>query len=300
MKEIGQIVSVPIKEVWKNGETEFTKWLAMNPDYLGDVIDISISELRPELTIGGIRIDLVGNDESGNMIIVENQFGESNHDHLGKLITYLAAKNADIAVWIVEHARPEHVKAIGLLNQLQNMKFYLLSLDAVKIGDSAPAINLSLIIGPEEPPQPPSPHFLFWTGLISKLQERKIILHSEVPPGDRHWIEASAGRTGIKWCYVIRTKDARIELYIDKFPTEHAAMKILQHFYKDKTEIEETFGQTLDWGILDGGKAFRIAYTIDIGGLRDHDKWEAIQTEMIDQMVKFEKALKPYIHKLDV
>lgn len=300
MKEIGQIVSVPIRDVWENGETEFTKWLAMHPDCLEDAIGISISELWAEHTIGGIRVDLVGKDDAEHTIIVENQFGESNHDHLGKLITYIAVKNADIAVWIVEHARAEHVKAIGLLNQLVEKRFYLVSMEAVKIGDSMPALKLSLNIGPDIVEASPSPYYQFWTGLIKKLKERKIILHSEVPPNDRHWIEASAGVIGIKLCYIIRNSDARVQLHISRYPTEIENEKIYKQFQDHRDEIDAAFGQPLEWQELEGRRAFRIESNIEIGGLQNSDKWDEIQNEMIGKMMRFEKAFRSHIISLNV
>lgn len=54
--------------------------------------------------------------DNGNKIIIENQLKESNHDYLGKLITYVSGKSADLVVWIVKKAREEHRTAIEWLN----------------------------------------------------------------------------------------------------------------------------------------------------------------------------------------
>ena len=86
-----------------------------------------------------VIIVMVGEDDNGQVVIIENQLTKSDHDHLGKLITYLTAIEAKVAIWIVSDPRPEHVGAIGWLNESSPAAFYLLKLEAIKIGDSTPA-----------------------------------------------------------------------------------------------------------------------------------------------------------------
>jgi hypothetical protein len=86
-------------------------------DVLNDCIDLTLSNAEAEATAGDFSVDLVAEDESGNKVIIENQLEKSNHDHLGKLITYLVAIEARAAIWIVSEPRPEHVSAITWLNE---------------------------------------------------------------------------------------------------------------------------------------------------------------------------------------
>jgi len=87
-------------------------------------------------------VDLVAEDDSGNLVIIENQLERSNHDHLGKLITYLTALEAKVAIWIVREPRPEHVKAVAWLNETSSAAFYLVKVEAIQIGESPPAVDV--------------------------------------------------------------------------------------------------------------------------------------------------------------
>src|SRR5690606_8066214 len=99
---------------------------------------------------------LVAEDEDGNPVIIENQLGKSDHDHLGKLITYVTAFDAKTGIWIVADPRPEHVNAISWLNQSTSATFYLVKVEAVRVQApgsdqvSPPAPLLTLIVGPDE------------------------------------------------------------------------------------------------------------------------------------------------------
>ena len=84
------------------------------------------------------------------MIAVENQFGASNHDHLGKLLVYFSNQDAKIGVWICEEAKPEHIKSVQWLNERsEDEDFFLLETKVIRIGDSHPAIDFDIIVGPK-------------------------------------------------------------------------------------------------------------------------------------------------------
>ena len=84
------------------------------------------------------------------MVIIENQLEKSNHDHLGKLITYLTGMSAKAAIWIVSDPRPEHVAAVAWLDESSSAAFYMVKVEAVRIGESPAAPLFTLIVGPSE------------------------------------------------------------------------------------------------------------------------------------------------------
>ena len=148
---IAKIERVSLRDVWPHEAYDFTQWLEENIDVLSEAIDRNIVNAeREKKTESTLSVDLVAVDEAGSSIIIENQLEKSDHDHLGKLITYLTAMQANTAVWIVAVPRPEHVAALTWLNESSSADFYLLKIEATRIENSPPAPLLTLIVGPSE------------------------------------------------------------------------------------------------------------------------------------------------------
>lgn len=95
-------------------------WLAMpeNLVLLSDEIGIDISLVQTEASVGSFNVDILAEeDNTGRKIVIENQLEATDHDHLGKIITYASGVDADIIVWIVESVRDEHKQAVDWLNE---------------------------------------------------------------------------------------------------------------------------------------------------------------------------------------
>ena len=309
MNTIGKIRRVELREVWRHEAKDFTTWLQDNIEILNDILDVTLSSAEREQSAGAFSIDLVAEDDGGSLVVIENQLEKSNHDHLGKVITYLTSLGAKIAVWIVADARPEHINAINWLNESSSADFYLIKLEAIKIGESPAAPLFTLIVGPsiEAKQLGKTKKNLgergklrreFWTGLLeySKTQTK---LHSNISPNQYSWLGTSAGKSGLGLNYAIRQHDAQIEIYIDLGANhEDENNTIFNKFFKNKKDIEDSFGDNLNWQPLENRRACRIQYIIPIGGWRDEDKWELIHSSMVDKMISFEKAIRPIIKRL--
>jgi hypothetical protein len=136
---IDKIQRVKLRDVWPHEATSFTVWLENNIDVVNECVGLNLGSVRREKNAGDFNVDLVAEDESGNLVIIENQLEKSNHDHLGKLITYLTVLEAKGAIWIVSEPRPEHVRAIAWLNESRAAAFYLVKVEAIRIGNSPAA-----------------------------------------------------------------------------------------------------------------------------------------------------------------
>ena len=145
---IGKLQRVHLREVWRHEAYDFTQWLQVNIDILNEALDLELVSAEREQAAGSFSIDLVAESSDGETYVIENQLEKSNHDHLGKVITYLTAMKARGAIWIVSEPRQEHVNAMAWLNEASNADFYLVKVEAVRIGDSPAAPLLTLIVGP--------------------------------------------------------------------------------------------------------------------------------------------------------
>ncbi len=309
--KIEKIEKVPLREIWKHEAQEFTKWLQDNIEVLDEVLDIHLSNVEREQSTGTFNVDLKAEDEDGNLVIIENQLEKSNHDHLGKIISYLTAVGANKAIWIVSEPRPEHIGAISWLNESTPAEFYLLKIEGIKIGNSSPAPLLTLIVGPSEEAKEAgeakkeiaerfSIRHNFWAKLLEKAKS-KTKLHETISPSQHGWIGTGAGKSGLNYNYVITQHEGKVELYIDRGKeSETENKKIFDDLYKHKDEIEKTFGHELSWERLDNKRACRIAKSITVGGYRDPEKWDNIIDNMIDYMIRLEKALSPIISKMKI
>ncbi|MEN8446146.1 MAG: DUF4268 domain-containing protein, partial [Cyanobacteria bacterium J06555_13] len=265
-----------------------------------------------EQPAGAFNVDLVAEEEGGGTAVIENQLEKSDHDHLGKLITYVANYQAKYAIWIVADPRPEHTQAINWLNEAGITAFYLLKIEAIKIGDSLPAPLLTLIVGPsqeslevgetkKEMAERDTLRYKFWTELLERAKERTN-LHSNITPGQYSWIGVSSGKRGLNYNYTVRQNEAVTELYIDRGKeTEQENQTIFDQLLAHKDAIESSFGSSLHWGELEGKRACRIKKVIQSGGYRSEEEtWPAIHEAMIDHMIRLEAALSPYINQLNI
>ena len=307
---IGKLERVPLREVWEHEAYDFTQWLQDNIDVLNTALDLNLVNVDREQAAGSFSIDLVAEDAGGGTVIIENQLEKSNHDHLGKLITYLTGMGAKAAIWIVSDPRPEHVAAIAWLNESGSAAFYMVKVEAVRIGESPAAPLFTLIVGPSDETKDVGQtkkeiaerygiRKRWWTMLVERSAKVNK-LHAHITPGEYSWLGTSSGVRGLGFNYVVTQDECAAELYIDRGRDHDDENKALfDQLFEHKAEIDATFGQSLSWERLEGKRACRIRHTETGGGYRSpEDKWPAVQDAIILDMDRLEKALRPHLKQL--
>lgn len=152
--QLGNLEKVEdLRGFWRHEALDFTPQLAdeENINFLKDSIGIEISEINTEVSVEGFSADIVAK-ETGTyrIIVIENQLEDSNHDHLGKIITYASGRDASIIIWIVKNTREEHKKAIEWLNNNmdKNIDLFLIQIELWKINNSYPAPRFNVLEQP--------------------------------------------------------------------------------------------------------------------------------------------------------
>ncbi|MCY3558059.1 MAG: hypothetical protein OXH13_05375 [Chloroflexi bacterium] len=136
MADIGTFKSVDVRAIWPNEASDFTPWLAEHMDLLGEALGLDLEVERMEASVGPFSLDILARDPgSDRKVVVENQLEATDHDHLGKLLTYAAYFKAHVIVWLAREFRPEHRAVFDWLNdRTDEQSAFLLS--RLKLGRS--------------------------------------------------------------------------------------------------------------------------------------------------------------------
>lgn len=310
-KELGELKKVNLRDFWKNEALDFTEWLAQeeNLSLLSDEIGIDIKLIQTEASVGRFNVDILAEEENtGRKIIIENQLESTNHDHLGKIITYASGYDSEIIIWIVKEVRDEHRQAIDWLNEHTDEKinFFVIKMELWQIGDSSVAPKFQIVSQPND-----------WTKTIKKSAAQSTLTDTKLLQLDfwnkfkeytqnkktklrlrkaspQHWYDISIGSSDCHISLTINTQDALLgcEIYIPD------TKDLFYELKKNKNKIEKDLGEKLEWMELPEKKASRIKkWTGMENEFEDTDDWNHHFEWFIYQAENFRKVFSKHIKK---
>ncbi len=306
--KIEKLTEVNIKELWKHEQHDFSNWLAKeeNIKLIDDIIGLTLVDINKEVYVGSYRCDIVATDETtGDRVIIENQLEASDHDHLGKVITYASGLGAKVAVWIVKQAREEHRSAIEWLNNntSDDLSFFLLELHAYKIGDSNPAPKFEIVEKPNgfikaskktktsgDIGKAEAERLEFWEAFNDAIIRNGKPFNVRKATTD-HWYDVAIGTSEAHISITLVNKESVIgvELYIND------NKDLFDRLYEQKELIESEIGFTFDWRRLDEGKAARVVHYIKGLDFDNHSNYVELMNEVIDKVIAARKVFKKFI-----
>lgn len=285
MALLGKIEKIDdLRTIWKHEAHDFSKWLAQeeNLALLSKAIGIDMVLKETESSVGSFSVDLFASEEgTGRKIIIENQLEDTDHDHLGKIITYASGKGAEVIVWIVKRARDEHRQAVEWLNQHtdENIGFFLVEIELWRINDSLPAPKFTIIEKPndwaktmkvvEGLSEHQKMQLEFWQAFIDYAfnndEFRKTFTQRKAQP--QHWYDVSVGSSVYHIAFTINSQKKKLgaEIYI------HNDKETYEHFKKFATEIEQEIGAEIVW--REANKDCRILVLHDGDVKKGSDSW---------------------------
>lgn len=306
MTNLGTLKKITdLRSIWPHEALNFTPWVAENVDLLADAVGLDITVDETESSVGDFNVDIYASETgTDRKIIIENQLEDTDHDHLGKLITYASGKGADVVIWVVKHAREEHKAAVEWLNNHTDDKigFFLCEIKLFQIGDSQIAPSFTVVERPND-----------WTKEIRKTasanstQQQRLeywqafndyafsdanfsrIFNKRKPTTD-HWMDFSIGSSAchIAVSQIQKRKAVDVELYIND------DKELFKSLFAHKDEIEKNMEMELEWKELPERKASRILIekTVD---LDDRATWPEQFDYIMDTCIKMKRAFKRYL-----
>ncbi len=313
MSKFGELKTLPLRELWPHEASDFTPWLASNIEALGKALGLELELTEREASVGDFSLDLLAKDlGSSRTAIIENQLTQTDHDHLGKLLTYAAGFTASIVIWVSESIRDEHRQALEWLNQRTDTEtqFFGVIMEVLQIDDSKPAYNFKPVVYPNEwqksKKQKSSSNISlkgekyrsYFQSLIDELRENHRFTGAKVGQ-PQSWYSFSTGiKGGILYGanFAIGGK-ARTEIYIDQGEYEQNK-DLFDALYKQRTEIECEYESSFEWERLDDKRGCRITLYCD-GTIEASDsELEQLRKWHIENLLKLKKIFIPFIKRI--
>ncbi|MDO5849070.1 MAG: DUF4268 domain-containing protein [Methanobrevibacter sp.] len=299
-----------LRKVWKNEAYDFTNWLAEeeNLNMLGDEIGLDIELITTEAQIGSFNADILAKEaNTDNRIIIENQLESTDHDHLGKIITYGAGQDAKTIIWIVKNVRDEHRQAIDWLNENtnENINIFLCKIELWKIDDSNLAPKIQIISSPnnwskavkreinkENLSDTGLLQLEYWTELARYIEDNDFAINPRKPRA-QHWYDFAIGSSLAHISLTVNTQksEVRVQLWIDD------SKDLFDYLEEQKEEIENELDVNLEWNRLDNSKASHISIVKNIDIKKEYNWNEAInwQTKTANKFYNaFSNRIKEY------
>jgi hypothetical protein len=304
IQQLGRLELIDPRSIWSHEALNFTPWLAQNADRLAEALGIELEVEATEYAVGGYSLDIFGKDQTNDVVlIVENQLGESDHSHLGQLLTYAAGTTASTIVWITTRFRDEHRQALTWLNEHSDpdTHFFGVELEVVRIGDSTPAPLFKVVALPNDWQKSvraatASPagsknelYRQFWTKLLVRIKsEHSTWTRSMGGPQNWLWLTAPIRGCGLNPVFGFKGK-IRQELYIDRATAEQCR-EVFNALYARRLEFEAAYGRQVEWDPMEGRKACRISESSE-GDVQNETEHEKYIEFFIDAGERFRRAI---------
>lgn len=306
-----------IRRYWPREDSDFTPWLGSeeNIAILGDTIGMELEVQQQEANVGPFRADILCKNTSDNtLVLIENQFGKTDHSHLGQLFTYAAGLDAVSLVWIVEKFTDEHRAAIDWLNRIteEGFHFFGIEIELWTIGESDPAPKFNIVSKPndwvktvrEATETRNRSELSEWQQMQYEIWQRYGSYLTEVgsqfnapKPSNSLWVGYGIGRSDA--ALIVQFTKAEAQVYVqlasNKHPDWYQKLECQQDVIE--SEIAALIDEELYWAERDGLKHSHIGVSKEFD-VTNRDNWPEIFEWMETRMAGIKAAFSPRVRAL--
>ncbi|MBU0534803.1 DUF4268 domain-containing protein [Patescibacteria group bacterium] len=307
-KDLAKLQKIDLREVWGHEAIDFTRWLSQeeNLSLLSEAVGVEIKLVQTEANVGKFNVDILAEEDgSGRKIIIENQLEDTNHDHLGKIITYAAGYDTEIIIWIVRNAREEHKKSIEWLNEHtdENISFFLINVELWQIGDSSPAPKFDVIVSPNEWAKAIKTNagsneltdtklqqLEFWTRFKNYVRAKDTKLKLQTPR-PQHYYDVSMGSADAHIGLTANSRESVLccEVYISR------NKELFNFLRKKSSQVEKEVGQKIEW--IDAPVASRIKISKEVDDIFNENKSLEYFEWLYRNVILFQKVFGAYLRE---
>lgn len=298
------------RKMWPNEALNFTPWLAENIAELGEKIGMELEVVGQEVSVGPYSADILAKDiDTDSYVVIENQLEKTNHDHLGKSITYASALGAKTIVWIATDFTDEHKKALDWLNDNTNedLVFWGIQLELWQISEETASMRLNIVSRPStnvktiksksnNESESRNTQLEFWTKFRDKLQSTKKIPTLQTPQ-PHYWYDVRIGRSDILLSNICNTQKnvVGVRLYIRN--------KVVDVYYPallaKKEEINKALGCEPEWDANPTAKDKTIAILFSTD-LTNPEKVEEALDWLVQHTIVFHSVFSKEVKNIKV
>lgn len=258
--ELGILKNVPVRQKWTKEAKDFTPWLAKNISELNDALGLELEVENIEVAVGPYSADILAKDTgTGQYVIIENQLEKTNHDHLGKSITYASVLDASTIIWIATEFTEEHKKSLDWLNDhtSEEISFYGVQVELWQIDNSNAALRFNVISRPNQAVRQAARskvidelsdtrrfQYDFWNRFKDKLALTKKIPSLQTPR-PQYWFDVTLGKANIHISNTCNTDTNTVSVRV--YIGNKIADTMFPFLESKKSEIEKSIGEPLKW-----------------------------------------------------
>ncbi len=279
---------------------------------LGDELELDLELVGTEVTVGPFSCDILAKDTTnGRNVVIENQLEKTDHDHLGKALTYGAILDASVVVWIAKDFTDEHRKTLDWLNDHtdENLELFGVRIEVWKVGNSLPAPRLNVVSRPagvvkqarghgasEELSETRKTQLEFWTALRDSLKATGKI-PSLRSPRPQYWFDVALGRTGIHLSAIANTFENHIGVRV--YLSHKVAEVALEQLETEKAAIHREIGYELTWN-PNPEKRDKIILVDRPADLARRDQWDEYVEWTTKTILAMLDAFRPRVKRLEL
>jgi hypothetical protein len=306
---LGELKNVHLRRIWKNEAYDFTPWLAENLERIGEAVGLELEFEAKEVSVGPYCADILAKDTgTDKFVVIENQLEKTDHDHLGKCITYASVLDASAIIWIASKFTEEHKKALDWLNDhtSDEIGFYGIRMELWQIDDSQPAVRFNVLSSPNamvkqatqrkqqgELTDTRKTQLEFWTSFRRKLEETGKI-GSLQTPRPQYWFDVALGKSGVHLSNTFNTDRNEIgaRVYIQNSQVD----EWLPYFESERERIESEIGDQLNWNPNPDNRDKVITLNMHFN-LENEPEWDAALAWLVEKTLLFKTTFSKLIRE---